>query len=303
MVTILDFLLKLDENLNMSINTFQNTPKHGVQDINKLHELIQSNNKKLYKYLECLKQLEYLYFTNKDFGIDDNQFIFAFNIDNELYNKNFKQIFKDDMNAKINIFKLKKHIDTIKKVNSFTESRDIKQIDSIDITPNNLNIPVIKNLNDIPSMFYWYDGGNVPQKKGIYTCIAPGFCVRVPFPNTISTTASNPNFKIYSTPCKYETKEACLKNKKNISLIYKSEIRECYYTHKKEKFSKIGSFYKCKIDNFGNHENLNSDLNHININDIKRILMYALSDSLFSTIWYQNQFKDGNLLLNNIEYY
>lgn len=299
-ITILDFLHKLDENLTNSLNSFQTINKYGVLDIYSLHELIQNNNQKLYKYLECLKQLESLYFSNKNFELDNNQFIMAFNIDNDIYNKNFTQRFIDDSKAKINIFKLKKFISTT-SLNTFMEKRDINVIESINISPNSLNLPVVKSLKDVPSMFYWYDGGDTPNKRGIYASLSPGFCVRIPLPNTISTT--NPNFKLNSIPCKYETREDCIKNKKKISEIYKSEIRECFYVHRKEKFSKIGSFYRCNIDSFGSHDSLVTDMNRVNVGDIKRILMYALSDALLSTMWYQNKFKDGNLLLNNLETY
>lgn len=299
-INILEFLQKLDNNLTLSINTFQNINKYNITDISTLHDLIQSNNKKLYNYLECLSQLETLHFANKDFS-NDSQFIFSCNIDSDLHNKNLNKRFKDTLKTTINIHKFKKAIAKNKPSTPLFETRDINTIESVNITPNNLNIPVVKNLKDIPPMFYFYDGGDNPYKKGIYTCLAPGFCVKVPFPSTISTT--NPNFKINSIPCKYETRDACTKNKKNISEIYKSDVRECFYVHKKEKFAKIGSFYKCNMDDLGNHDTLNSSIDHLNTSDVRRLLMYSLSDSLISALWYQNKFKDGSLLLNNIEIY
>ena len=311
-MNILSFLTQLDSNLNNSLNAFQNLGKNTnnvkntncinkISDLNSLYDLIQSNNKKLYKYLEYIKELEIAYFANQE--IEKEQFLFSFNIDSDLYDKNFKERFKNDIKTNINIHKLKsKYVDSKDLIDTkpVLEKRTISNLESIDITPNNLNITVVKDLKDIPPMFYWYDGDST-YKKGVYACMAPGFYSRVPFPNTIS--ALSKDYKINSIPCKYETKESCTIYKKKISEIWKSDIRECTYVHRKEKFNKIGSFYRCNVERFGDYENLNTDMNLVNVCDIKRILMYSLSDSLLSVLWYQNKFKDGRLILNNIETY
>ena len=295
-VNVLEFLTKLDSNLDMSINSFQEINKNKISDLEKLYELIQQNSRKMFKYLNCLKQLEVLYFTNDANFTDGSQFIHSFDMDPVIYNKNFKKRFKDDIKISVNLHKLKKAARN--KVIESTETKTINLLESTNISPNNLNLPVIKNLKDMQPIFHWYNGDNF-YKKGIYICLSPGFYSRVPFPNLFS--ALHPNFKNNSIPCKFETIEACTNHKKKISEIYNSDLRECTYVHKKEKFAKIGSFYRCNRESFGNHESLAIDMDFVNVSDIKRILMYSLSDSLLSVLWYQNKFKDGNLFLNHID--
>lgn len=294
-INVIDFLSKLDSNLDMSINTFQEINKNKISDLETLYDLIQKNSRKMYNYLNCLKQLELLYFTNDANFRDGSQFIHAFDMDPELYNKDFKKRFKEEIKISVNLHKLKK---SKHKPILPIETKTINLIESTNISPHNLNLPVIKNLKDMTPVFHWYNGDNF-YKKGIYICLAPGFYSRVPFPNLFAS--SHPNFKNNSISCKFETLEACANHKKKISEIYNSDIRECTYVHKKEKFVKIGSFYRCNRESFGNHESLAIDMDFVNISDIKRILMYSLSDSLLSVLWYQNKFKDGNLFLNNID--
>ena len=295
-INVIDFLSKLESNLDASINTFQEINKNRISDLEKLYDLIKQNSRKMYKYLNCLKQLELLYFTDDSNFCDESQFIHAFDMDSELYNKDFKKRFKDEIKISVNLHKLKKS--TRCKPLTPIETKTINMVESTNISPHNLHLPVIKNLKDIPPVFHWYNGDNF-YKKGIYICLAPGFYSRVPFPNLLA--ASHPNFKNNSIPCKFETLEACKTHKKKISEIYNSDIRECTYVHKKEKFTKIGAFYRCNRESFGNHESLAIDMDFVSITDIKRILMYSLSDSLLSVMWYQNKFKDGNLFLNNID--
>jgi hypothetical protein len=292
---ILEFLTKLDSNLNMSLNSFQTLQITSKIDKIKLNALIKKNNANLYKYLETLKQLETQYFSDIKTDIV-KPFIFSFDMDSEIYDKNFKDKFKQDNIININTHKLKLHSHAA----SINESQNITLLDGKDISPNNLNIPVIHNLKEIPPMFHWYNGDKF-NKKGIYVCMSKGFYCKVPFPNLLSS--MDQNFKVNSIPCKYETKENCIIQKKKISELFNSEVRECSYVHKKEKFVKIGSFYRCNRESFGNYDSLNNDLNFINTSDIKRILMHSLSDSLLSILWYQNKFKNGDLFLNNLEIY
>lgn len=295
---ILEFLTKLDSNLNTSLNSFrtlQITNKINKIDKIKLNLLIKKNNANLYKYLETLKQLETQYFSDVETDLV-KPFIFSFDMDSEIYDKNFKNKFKQDNIININTHKLKLHSHSA----LVNESQNITILDGKDISPNNLNIPVIQNLKAIPPMFHWYNGDKF-NKSGIYVCMSKGFYCRVPFPNLLSS--MDQNFKVNSIPCKYETKENCNIQKKKISELFNSEVRECSYVHKKEKFIKIGSYYRCNREGFGNYDSLNNDLNYINTSDIKRILMHSLSDSLLSILWYQNKFKNGDLILNNLEIY
>ena len=299
---ILDFLEQLDRNLTNSIKNFHSLNKTTVSDLEKMHMLIQKNSEQMYKYLEYLKQLEILHFTNDNNFVEEEQFIHSFNIDPEIYTKNYKKRFKDDMKANVNIHKLKANrkkskSDIAKAAEKPTKIKDVTDVINVNITPNKLQIPVVTDLKNIQPMFHWYEG-DAQYPKGVYVCMSTGFYVKIALPETISTV--DHNFKVNSIPCKYETRDACTKNKIKISEIYNSEIRECTYVHRNETFNKIGSFYKCNIEGFGNHARLCEDLKIINIDDIKRILMYSLSDSLLSVIWYQN-YNSSPLVLGNID--
>lgn len=296
---VLDFMKKLDTNLTNSINAFQNYDKSNITDLDTLRAVIQKNSQNMYKYLAALKELEITYFLKiDDQTFEPNKFLHSFNMDSDLYNTNFKESFKDTMQIEINTHKLK-----LKSKTPPIEEHNTKSINILgghDIRPNQYDLPVIKDLKAIPPMFYWYDGDTF-YKRGVYVCLSKGFYASVPFPNMVSTT--DLNFKVNSIPCKHETKEACTRHKKKISEIFNSDERSCSYVHKKEQFVKIGSPYRCRLETFGSYASLNSDMNFINTPDIKRILMHSLSDALLSSLWYQNKFKDGNLFLNNLEFY
>jgi hypothetical protein len=300
--TVLEFLITLDSNLGKSLDKF-NSIKEKSNYCESLDSVIQSINNKLHTYILDISKFKDDILNEsfeKETQInDDNQFLLSFNIDKDLHKLDFKEKFKETIDKDISLHKMKPLKNPSSPLNTQTY-KNINSINNIDISPNKVNIPIIRKLHDMTPMFYWYDG-DAYYKKGIYTCISNGFYVRVPFPNTKSI--NNQNFKTNSIPCKYETKEICSKNKKAISDIYKTEVRYCSYVHKKERFEKIGSGYKCSIEDFGNHIRLNSDLDYIKISDIKRILMYALSDALLSTIWHQNKFEDGDLIINNLDIY
>lgn len=293
---MIDFLKKLDNNLTISLQHFDTCNKTNVTDLNTLQTLIRSTNQKLFKYLENIRELERMHFSTYN-EENENKFVLSFDIDSSLYDKNFKKLFKENIALDVNKHKIRKNIKP-KQIEEVPEIKTITEIDGADITRNKISITVAKSLKDIKPMFYWYEG-DATYKKGIYTCLSPGFYTKVPFPSTVSVI--NQNHKVNSIPCKFETREQCDEQKLKISKIYNSEIRVCTYVHKKEKFAKIGAFYRCNVERFGSHETLAADMNYINSTDIKRILMYSLSDSLLSVMWYQNKFKDGNLLLNNLD--
>ncbi len=302
---MLEFLVKLDENLTKSMSLFKDRKQNNItksSNIELIYKFLKKNNENLYKYLELLNDLESeLVSDTLDSGseCDNNSFLFSFDIDSKLYQKNFKKEFKNNMQTGIKLHKLKKSINKGLTYNSL-DNITLSSIDSVDIGPNKISIPIVDNIKDIPPMFYWFEGDKY-YKKGIYTCISPGFYSRVPFPDTIPS--YNNNFKVNSIPCKYKTKQACSEAKYRNSNIYNSEIRDCSYLHTTEKFIKMGTTYRCNIESFGHHKTLNYDMDFITNNDIKRLLLYSLSDSLLSALWYQNRFKNGNLILTNIDVY
>ncbi|MGL5934754.1 MAG: hypothetical protein ACRCZI_03925 [Cetobacterium sp.] len=294
---IADFLSKLNINLDHSINTFQSIPKNGVGDLEDMYDTIQNTVKKLYTYLSLMKQLETVYFSN--LSITNDQFILSFEEESGLTtNSVIWDKYKNSLKTQINIHKLREI--NKKKAMESIQSVDISMLGACDITPNKIRIPVIKNLKNMQPMFYWYHGDKV-YKRGIYTCISSGFYIKVPFPSTVIK--DDENYKINSVPCKYETREMCNAHKKKISEIYNSEMRICQFVHRKEKFVKLGIPSKCSKESFGNHDSLVNDLNETTLSDIKRLLMYSLSDTLLGTVWFQNQSDKKELLLQNIEYY
>jgi hypothetical protein len=263
------FLLNLNTNLMKSLELFaSHTLSQSTNNKEQLQPLLKSINSKLNEYIECLAPY-----------MEDIEY----------------ERLKDSMNKLILIHKDKLSI------KSSALYKNIQKINEKDISPNSIDIPIIHNLNEMTPMFYWYDGDPY-HKQGVYTCIVDGFYIKVPFPSTVST-SDNRNSKINSIPCKNTTKEACLKNKKYISEIHKTNIHDCSYVHKKERFEKIGSIYKCSIESFGNHNTLRRDLNCIELSDIKRLLMYSLSDSLLVAIWYQNNCNNGELVISNLDIY
>ena len=171
-MSIIEFMHKLDFNLVTSLKSFQNIAKNKTKIVNldTLDTLIKKNNNNLYKYIECIKQMEELYL-NDQIDVDQidvdkkNQFLFSFNIDNDLYNKNFKVKFKETIQMDIYSHKLKSKIKSkfknslppgldipliINPVNpDLLEYRKINILDSKDLSPNSLNLPVIKNLKNM----------------------------------------------------------------------------------------------------------------------------------------------------------
>lgn len=55
------------------------------------------------------------------------------------------------------------------------------------------------------------------------------------------------------------------------------------------------------MESFGNHATLQNDLDVVSNYDIKHMLMYSLSDDLLSMIWYQNKFRNGELIITNLD--
>lgn len=175
-----------------------------------------------------------------------------------------------------------------------------KTIDSV----HNVNIgfpykiPIINKLSEIPSAFYWFNGDDKHQ-EGIYTSLSNGFYIKVPFPNIID--ATNSYNRTGSIKCKYKTYEDCLKIRTDLSDKYKSDIRECNFAHKNDKYVKIGTTFRCpSMPHFGSHASLSRDLDTIPTSDVKTMLMYSLSDMLISSLWFQkSQITNNNLKNSN----
>ena len=175
--------------------------------------------------------------------------------------------------------------------------KSISSIDNIDLGFN-IKIPIINRLSEIPATFYWYNGDE-NNRSGIYVCITDGFYSRVPFPNVIDST--NTNNKVGSIRCKHITTDNCFKVRNELAMRYNSTIRSCNFAHTGDSYIKIGTSFRCpQLPRFGNHQCINNDLDIVQTDDIKIMLMYALSDTLLSLVWFQKNNKD-NIIYNNIE--
>ena len=153
----------------------------------------------------------------------------------------------------------------------------------------------------MPNTFYWYNGDK-KNPPGVYACLSPGFCVRVPFPDIID--ATNSYNRTGSIRCKHDTQHECLKIRRDLASRYNSDVRECTFAHKNDKYIKIGTLFRCpNMPHFGTHRTLSKDLDSILDEDIKTMLMYSLSDMLLSSLWYQKKHpsKKTSLVLTDID--
>lgn len=180
--------------------------------------------------------------------------------------------------------------------------KTIKNIYDIDIGFS-YKIPIINKVSEIPSAFYWFRGDE-KNTEGIYTSLSNGFYIKVPFPDIID--ATNSYNRTGSIRCKNNTYSDCLKIRSTIANKYKTDIRECTFAHKKDKYIKIGTVVRCpSMPHFGSHTTLSRDLDKIPTDDIKTMLMYSLSDSLISSLWFQksqiNKSDNKNVIISDID--
>ncbi len=299
---MLDKLEKFMDNLNNSLCKSIESCKSGIQRIDKridkrsisinpqLSDKIECAKKYLTVYLNLMSQIEDMFI---DEAFQEKSFLTAVEIDEDVnsINKKYKSALLETVDKH-------KNRSNKQKKYKIQDEKVLESIDGISLQGNKLKLPIIKSLSDIPPMFYWYDGDNI-YKKGIYISICRGFYAKVAFPNVLMPDEGNN--RLYSLRCKYEDKKVCKANKLKMSHMRDSNIRDCFYVHKKEKFNKVSNQFRCCIDGIGNHENLNNGLNTLSNFDVKHFLMYSLSDDLLMMIWYQNKFNNGNLVLSNLD--
>jgi hypothetical protein len=183
------------------------------------------------------------------------------------------------------------------KIVSPPEYKDITHIRGVNI--GNLRVPIIHDLKDISPSIYWFSGDK-DNKSGLYLALTPNCYIEIPLPQTIDGTKnSNRNSSIR---CKYGSLQDCQLNRENLATKYNSEIRQCHFAHKGDKYVKVGTSFRCpSIPDFGNHYGLKADLQNINIYDIRMLLMYATSDLLLSNIWLQQEALNDMVVLNNLD--
>ena len=282
-------LIKFIDNLNSNLCKSIDLCKIGISSLSSkerpnieetvLGDKLRQTKEYLTNYIALISQIEHIYSDNDSKHYSDhdssNSFLTILETDEDM--GSIHKIYKNGLRKTELAFK------NMQKTKTF-ETKIVKNIEDVSLQGNELNLPVVKKITDIPPMFYWYEGDNI-YKKGVYVSICEGFYVKAAFPNVL--TPGDTNNRLYSLKCKYENKQICEINKKKISQIHGSDIRECFYVHKKEKFNKISNQFRCYIEGLGNYNNLNKDLN--------------LSDDLLMMIWYQNKFNNGNLILTNLD--
>jgi hypothetical protein len=177
---------------------------------------------------------------------------------------------------------------------TYTLTRAVQVVDKFTI-----DLPIIDELNQMKSAFYWYTGDK-KNKEGIYMALMAGFYIQVPFPDLISKNSKN--FKHKSIPCKYKTYLQCREKQTEYSKIYNTELRQCNFVHTGENFIKIGSDFRCpNLPSFGSHETLAEDMTTVTLPDIKNILMNASSDLLLILLWRLQHLNLGEIVFTNLD--
>lgn len=153
-----------------------------------------------------------------------------------------------------------------------------------------LKMPVVNNLKQIPpAMYYLKEDSSKTNSKnnhksGIYINLGNENYAKIPFPEIVDSKKEYD--RKHSIRCKYTHKKDCEEQRKKMSKYHNSQIRNCNFAHKGDKLVKIGYPSRCPtIPNYGNPESIDADTKHININDIKNLLMYGLNDLISAMIW------------------
>lgn len=146
-----------------------------------------------------------------------------------------------------------------------------------------MKMPVIKDLKQIPPMFYYYKSSNL-DGQGVYCCLGPNVYAKVPFPIIIDSTKEYNRDR--SIKCKYKTKALCDDQRAKMAKYHNSQVRICNFAHEGEKLIKVGYPSRCAtIPNFGNPQSLANDIKNVDLDGIKTILMYGLNDVALVSIW------------------
>lgn len=204
------------------------------------------------------------------------------------------------------------HIEDTKKTRDMRDTRDTRDsqqtrdtreskesndtctaiINIPEIPSCNIEITTVSKLSDIKPAFYYYNGvekvNGQTLSPGVYMCFNKDVYARCPFPMTVSSFADS--VKTKSIRCKYKTLEKCTYNKKQQALKYNNDVCECYFTHIGEKYVKT-NYIPLSVQNYGNPSMLMSDVKKIELNDIKYLLLYGMTDLFNVFVWldYKNK--------------
>jgi hypothetical protein len=188
-----------------------------------------------------------------------------------------------------------------KKLSEPPEKIPWKKIDTLDNIklPKEISLRIISRLDNLPPAFGWYSGDKT-HREGIYIRLPENMFIRIPFPNVIDGTQNYTRNK--TIKCKYETEDQCFENRKFLSERYNSKVRECLFAHKGDTYSKVGTNFRCPSNpRFGSHAHLKSDIETLKADDIKPVLMYALSDILNCFLWSDFHHANDRIVFSEIE--
>jgi hypothetical protein len=160
-----------------------------------------------------------------------------------------------------------------------------------------MKLPIVSDVKKIQPMFCWFKGDSTYQ-PGIYCCICPGVYTKVPFPETIDSTKEYNKGR--SIRCKYKSKVLCDDQRSKMAKYHESQVRICNFAHVGEKIVKIGYPSRCaSVPSFGNPATLTNDIKIIDLDSIKNILLYGLSDTFISAVYFDYT-KNNGLIMDKL---
>jgi hypothetical protein len=188
-----------------------------------------------------------------------------------------------------------------KKLSAPPEKIPWKKIDTLDNIklPKEISLRVVSRLDNLPPALGWFSGDKT-HREGIYIRLPENMFVRIPFPNVIDGTQNYTRNK--TIKCKYETEDQCLENRKFLAERYTTNVRDCLFAHKGDVYSKVGTNFRCPSNpRFGCHAHLKDDIETLKADDIKPVLMYALSDVLNCFLWSDFHHADDRIIFSEVE--
>ncbi len=164
---------------------------------------------------------------------------------------------------------------------TLTEVKKNKAIEKFN-TPLGYKIKMqkITNLKSIPSMFWVFE-------NNFYCNINSNIC-KVPFPKISNGLTEESKHK--TIRCYYKSRENCNEKKGN---------KNCYFSHTGEEIKKVGVFGRCnKNMSFGNPDSFIYDIDKMEIEDAKNLLLYGLNDVFLGMIVLDNLGIKNDKFLN-----
>ncbi len=214
------------------------------------------------------------------------------NTNNNLITTNNTNLLTNTNNTNLltNITKSKDYnIKILTKNNKETIKEDVnyKLIPEINI---NYLIKQNNTVENIPCMFQYIK--NDKFREGIYCCLMPGIYIKVPFPEIIDSTKEYNRDK--TIRCRFKKLSICNQQRLKMSKLHNSIIRICNYAHENDNIIKIGYNSRCTVSpNIGNPNTFKNDINLLDIDDVKHLLLYGLNDIFIAAYWLQNNKFNG----------